>query len=35
MEQVVGTFSELRKMRKWTLWRDQPPPKRKKKRRSQ
>jgi hypothetical protein len=30
MEQVVGTSSELRKMRKWTLWSGRPPPKRKK-----
>jgi hypothetical protein len=31
MEQVVGTSSELRRRKKWTLWRGRPPPKRKKK----
>jgi hypothetical protein len=30
--QVVGTSSGLRKLRKWTLWRGRPPPKRKKSR---
>jgi hypothetical protein len=29
-KQIVGTPSGLRKIRKWTLWRGRPPPKRKK-----
>jgi hypothetical protein len=31
VKQVAGTSRRLRKIRQWTLWRDRPPPKRKKK----
>jgi hypothetical protein len=30
-KQVVGTCRRLRRIKKWTLWRGRPPPKRKKK----